>query len=213
MDALAGEPGFAPVGFFARAAARLDREPPAPGARELGEHSLDPSLPALETPYRDAAVLMPVVAREQGVTMILTQRTAHLAAHAGQVAFPGGKIDPTDASPAAAALREAEEEIGLRPNLVEVVGYLNPYLARTGYRIIPVLGRVDPAHQLKLNAHEVEHVFEVPMSFLMNPANHHQNSRVLLGAQRNFYEMPFEGHYIWGITAGIIRTLYERIFS
>jgi 8-oxo-dGTP pyrophosphatase MutT (NUDIX family) len=156
---------------------------------------------------------MPVVAREGGATMLLTQRTSHLSAHAGQIAFPGGKIEPFDATPAAAALREAQEEIGLDPARVETIGYLAPYLTRTGFRIIPVLGRVDPDHTLKLNHQEVEEAFEVPLDFLMTPANHRRGTRVLLGAPRYFYEMPFEERYIWGVTAGIIRTLYERVFG
>jgi 8-oxo-dGTP pyrophosphatase MutT (NUDIX family) len=166
-----------------------------------------------DMPLRDAAVLMPVVARRDGATMLLTQRTPHLAAHAGQIAFPGGKIEESDLDPAAAAVREAEEEIGLDPGKVATVGYLPPYLTRTGFRIVPVLGRVDPDHSLSLNRNEVEDAFEVPLQFLMTPGNHRMGSRVLLGAPRQFYEMPFGERYIWGITAGIIRALYERVFG
>lgn len=199
--------------FFARAAVRLDRDPPAVGAGTFGDDTLNPGMLPADLQLRDAAVLMPVVAREGRPTMLLTQRTSHLTAHAGQIAFPGGKIEPFDATPAAAALREAQEEIGLDPARVETLGYLAPYLTRTGFRIIPVLGRVDPDHTLKLNHQEVEEAFEVPLDFLMAPANHRRGTRVLLGAPRYFYEMPFEERYIWGVTAGIIRTLYERVFG
>ena len=205
---------FAPGRFFSVAAARLRHDPPAGGSNEkLGDHLLNPGFLPGDMTYRDAAVLIPVVAREPEATVLLTQRTSHLSSHAGQIAFPGGKIEPSDADAGAAALREAEEEIGLAPELVDVVGYLDPYLTRTGYRIIPVLGRVDPGFRLRLNADEVEEAFEVPLAFLMTAENHRQNSRVLLGKSRYFYEMPFEGRYIWGVTAGIIRVLYERVLG
>ena len=209
------DPGspFLPARFFARAASRLDHDPPGIGAGALGDDTLNPGMMPADMVLRDAAVLMPVVAHRDGATMLLTQRTPHLAAHAGQIAFPGGKIDPTDRDPGFAALREAEEEIGLDPTRVAIVGYLDPYLTRTGYRIVPVVGRVEPDMRLKINPTEVDEVFEVPLDFLMTPANHRMGSRELLGATRRFYEMPYEGHYIWGITAGIIRGLYERVFG
>lgn len=201
---------FTPAGFFPLAARRLDRAPPlVPGG---GDHVLNPDL-AEGVTYRDAAVLIPVVAREPQATVLLTMRTPHLTSHGGQIAFPGGKIDPEDLTPADAAIREAGEEIGLAPAEIEPVGYGDPYLARSGYRIFPVVGRIDPAHRLSLNPHEVEGTFEVPLAFLMSPENHRRGSRVFLGKPRAFYEMPFEGHYIWGITAGIIRGLYERVFG
>jgi 8-oxo-dGTP pyrophosphatase MutT (NUDIX family) len=204
---------FAPEAFFERATARLDHAPVAQETPRLGDEHLNPDITAEGITFRDAAVLIPVVAREPEASILLTQRTAHLSAHAGQIAFPGGKIDPADASAAAAALREAEEEIGLSPALVEPVGYLAPYLTRTGYRIIPVIGRVDPAHSLTINAEEVVDAFEVPLSFLMTPDNHRTGSRIFKGSPRYFYEMPFKERYIWGITAGIIRGLYERVYG
>jgi 8-oxo-dGTP pyrophosphatase MutT (NUDIX family) len=158
-------------------------------------------------------VLIPVVARLPEASVLLTQRTPHLSAHAGQIAFPGGKVDSGDPTPAAAALREAEEEIGLLPAMVEPIGYLGPYLTRTGYRIVPVVGRVDPGHSLTINPNEVVDTFEVPLSFLMTPDNHRRGSRTVMGTPRYFYEMPFNERYIWGITAGIIRGLYERIYG
>lgn len=209
------DPGspFLPDPFFARATSRLDHDPPGSGTGTLGDDTLNPGMMPADMVLRDAAVLMPVVAHERGATMLLTQRTPHLAAHAGQIAFPGGKIEAGDRDPAAAAIREAEEEIGLDPAKVSPVGYLPPYLTRTGFRIVPVLGRIDPNHRLTLNRNEVEDAFEVPLEFLMTPDNHRMGSRFLLGAPRRFYEMPFGERYIWGITAGIIRALYERVFG
>jgi 8-oxo-dGTP pyrophosphatase MutT (NUDIX family) len=204
---------FAPEAFFARAAVRLDREPLRDESELLGDQHLNPDITADGISFREAAVLIPVVARRPEASVLLTQRTPHLSAHAGQIAFPGGKVDPDDPSPAAAALREAEEEIGLAPAMVDPIGYLSPYLTRTGYRIVPVLGRVDPDHALTINPHEVVDAFEVPLAFLMSPGNHRQGSRIFMGKPRYFYEMPFNERYIWGITAGIIRQLYERIYG
>lgn len=204
---------FSPESFFPRAAGRLDRLPPGAESRPAGDHVLNPGMVPADLVLRDAAVLMPVVARAGEATMLLTKRTPHLNAHAGQIAFPGGKVEKSDRDPAAAAVREAEEEIGLDPGKVTTVGYLPPYVTGTGFRIVPVLGRVDPNHRLTINPNEVEDAFEVPLSFLMTPENHRRGSRVLLGAPRHFYEMPFGERYIWGITAGIIRALYERVFA
>jgi 8-oxo-dGTP pyrophosphatase MutT (NUDIX family) len=205
---------FAPERFFPLAGSRIRQAPPPIGGDErLGDDQLNPGFLPEDLTYRDAAVLIPVVAREPEATVLLTQRTPHLSSHAGQIAFPGGKIEAGDRDAGAAALREAEEEIGLAARMVDLVGYLDPYLTRTGYRIVPVLARVDPGFRLRLNADEVEEAFEVPLGFLMSPENHRQNSRVFLGKPRYFYEMPFEGHYIWGVTAGIIRALYERVLG
>jgi 8-oxo-dGTP pyrophosphatase MutT (NUDIX family) len=202
---------FAPDAFFARAAERLNREPSLANAG--GDHVLNPDLAADAETYHDAAVLIPVVARLPYASVLLTLRTPHLSAHAGQIAFPGGKIEPADAGPAAAALREANEEIGLDPAAVMVVGYLDPYLTRTGYRVVPVVGRIEPGGAFTLNNEEVDDLFEVPLAFLMTPANHRRRNRVVMGQQRYFYEITFEGRAIWGATAGIIRALYERIFG
>ncbi|MEZ5787193.1 MAG: CoA pyrophosphatase [Xanthobacteraceae bacterium] len=205
--------------FFDRAASRLTLEvPPAltdpnqPAVR--GDLDLDPLLwEEMDVrPVRPAAVLIPVVDRpEPGV--ILTQRTAHLPNHAGQVAFPGGSIDASDESPAAAALREAEEEIGLDPQLVEPIGYLDLYLTFSGYRILPLVGRVAPRYAFKLSIQEVDDVFEVPLAFLMDAENHALQSKVWKGLMRRFYAMPYGERYIWGVTAGILRNLYERIYG
>jgi 8-oxo-dGTP pyrophosphatase MutT (NUDIX family) len=200
-----------PQAFFAQAAERLYARPPIGPA--TGEQVLNPGLFADEVGFRDAAVLVPVIAHETGLTALLTLRTPHLAVHAGQIAFPGGKIDPSDRGPGAAALREAREEIGLDPATVTIIGYLDRYLTGTGYRITPVVARVAPDPMLALNPQEVQEAFEVPLAFLMDPQNHHRSSRIFMGRERHFYEMPFEGRYIWGITAGIIRGLYERMFD
>lgn len=210
---IADESLFSPEAFFARAVARLDAEPRQAVGEPLGDHHLNPDVAPEGMSFRDAAVLVPVVARRPEASVLLTERTRHLSAHAGQIAFPGGKIDPEDQTPAAAALREAREEIGLHPTMVEPVGYLTPYLTRTGYRIVPVLGRVDPAHQITINPEEVTDAFEVPLGFLMTSDNHRRGSRPFNGKTRYFYEMPFNDRYIWGITAGIIRGLYERVYS
>jgi 8-oxo-dGTP pyrophosphatase MutT (NUDIX family) len=202
---------FAPETFFARAAERLKRVPSFDKAG--GDHQLNPDFATAVKGYLDAAVLIPVVARRPHAGVLLTRRTKNLAAHAGQIAFPGGKIEPADAGPAAAALREAQEEIGLDPAGVKIVGYLDPYLTRTGFRVMPVVGRIAPGGAFTLNPDEVDDLFEVPLSVLMTPANYHRRSRVLNGQTRYFYEIPFDGRIIWGATAGIIRNWYERMFG
>jgi len=161
---------------------------------------------------RPAAVLVPVVDHaEPGV--LLTMRTSDLPSHANQIAFPGGKIDAGDATPLAAALREADEEIGLAARLIEPIGYLDLYLTFTGFRILPVVARVIPNYELKINASEVADAFEVPLAFVMDEANHRRNSRDWKGVTRHYYEMPFGERYIWGVTAGILRNLYEKIYG
>ncbi|MGJ4945282.1 CoA pyrophosphatase [Bradyrhizobium sp. HKCCYLS1011] len=166
---------------------------------------------AREQPIRPAAVLIPVVDHPEP-TVLLTQRSAHLSSHAGQIAFPGGKIDVTDASPLDAALREAEEEVGLARGFVDPIGYLDVYGTAFGFRILPTLARVRPGFTLKINQGEVDDAFEVPLSFLMNPANHQLHSKEFRGMERIYYAMPFAERYIWGATAGILRLLYERIY-
>lgn len=167
---------------------------------------------AREQPIRPAAVLVPVIEREEPM-VLLTQRSAHLSDHAGQVAFPGGKIDPTDSSPVHAALREAEEEVGLDADFVEPIGYLDLYGTPFGFRILPTLARVSPGFELRVNKGEVDDVFEVPLAFLMNPANHFLKSRAFRDVTRSYYEMPYGDRYVWGVTAGILRCLYQRMFA
>jgi 8-oxo-dGTP pyrophosphatase MutT (NUDIX family) len=203
---------FRPSVFFPHARLRLAPLAPGGGIVE-GESVLNPEFhPPAGFKARPAAVLIPVVGRDEP-TLLMTRRTATLRKHAGQIAFPGGSIDPEDADAAAAAIREAQEEIGLDPALVEPIGRLDPYIAGTGFHITPVVARVDPRHQLVLNPHEVDLAFEVPLAFLMSPRNHHIGSREFDGVRHSFYEMPYDDHYIWGITAGIIRGLYERLFA
>ena len=144
--------------------------------------------------------------------MLLTLRAAHLRSHSGQVAFPGGKIDRGE-TPAETALREAEEEIGLAPGLVEPLGWLDPYLTGTGFRVAPLVALIDPAFAPRLNPDEVADAFETPFAFLMDAANHRLQERQWRGRTRKFYAMPYGERYIWGVTAGILRNLYERLFT
>ncbi len=162
--------------------------------------------------FRDAAVLIGIVDHSDEASLILTQRTTTLSTHAGQIALPGGKIDPQDADPIDAALREAEEEIGLDRAFVEPIGYFFPYLTGTRFRIVPVVGIVKPGFTLTPNEGEVADVFEVPLTFLMDDANHRIGSRVWEGTTRYFYEMPFGERYIWGVTAGILRQVFEMLY-
>jgi 8-oxo-dGTP pyrophosphatase MutT (NUDIX family) len=184
-------------------------------AEEFGDHRLNPDMRDLivRPGLRDAAVLIPVVDHGDGATVILTQRAEQMRSHSGQIAFPGGKIDAEDPSPEEAALREADEEIGLDGGHVDVIGRLPDYVSGSGYRIAPVLSIVRPGFALTINPDEVDTAFEVPLAFLMDPANHHRQSRVWNDRERFFYEMPFGERYIWGVTAGIIRTLYESLYE
>ncbi|NDV85660.1 CoA pyrophosphatase [Aurantimonas aggregata] len=183
--------------------------------RQYGDHLLNPDLVQLmeRESAREAAVLVPIVDRGEGATVILTTRASHLRQHSGQIAFPGGSVDPGDASPEAAAMRESLEEIALDPVHVEPIGRLPLYRTTTGFKITPVVGLIRPGFALSANPVEVEDVFEVPLGFLMNEANHRQESRVWQGRTRHYYVMPFGERFIWGVTAGIIRTLYERLYA
>ena len=162
-------------------------------------------------PIRLAAVLVPIIERDE-TSVLLTQRTAHLTDHAGQISFPGGKIDAGDESPAAAALREAEEEIALVRRFVEPLGYLDVHMTPFGYRILPVVARVRPGFALRFNKGEVDDAFEVPLAFLMASKNHKRESRNWNGLTLSLYAMPFGDHNIWGATAAILRNLYERVY-
>ncbi|MFC4788460.1 MULTISPECIES: CoA pyrophosphatase [Giesbergeria] len=159
-----------------------------------------------------AAVLVPIVLREQP-TVLLTERSMHLSSHSGQVAFPGGRVDPEDASVTAAALREAEEEIGLEPHWVEVIGTLPTYVTGSAYVVAPVVALVQPQCTLHANPHEVADIFEVPLAFLMNPANHRRHAFEWQGVRREWFSMPYQHgektHYIWGATAGMLRNFYR----
>jgi 8-oxo-dGTP pyrophosphatase MutT (NUDIX family) len=164
-----------------------------------------------DQPLRAAAVLFGLVQRQE-LMVILTQRAKHLNTHSGQIAFPGGKVEKEDLSPEATALREAHEEVGLAPHHVQVLGRLNPLITTSAFRITPVVAWVDPEHAIKANANEVEEVFEVPLSFLMNPANHQRRQTHYQGQVREWYAMPYthgsNERFIWGATANIIRSFY-----
>jgi 8-oxo-dGTP pyrophosphatase MutT (NUDIX family) len=162
-------------------------------------------------PLAPAAVLIPIIARAE-LTVLLTQRTEHLARHAGQIAFPGGRMEPTDHDPTAAALRETHEEIGIDASFIEPLGYLDAYRTGTGFRIFPVVSLVREGFTLQLDAREVADAFEVPLAFLMNEANYRTEVRFWRGAERRFYAIPFEQRYIWGATAGIMRNMHKRLF-
>jgi 8-oxo-dGTP pyrophosphatase MutT (NUDIX family) len=219
MDAAAASGHTVPDhDFFLRARARLALDVPAalsdynaPATR--GDLDLDPALweQAGVSATRPAAVLVPVVDRPEPM-VLLTLRT-ELPSHPGQIAFPGGKIDPQDRTPAAAALREAEEEIGLTDDLIEPIGYLDLYLTFSGFRILPTVARIRPDYRLVLNEREVADAFEVPLAFLMDTQNHALHSRDWKGVTRHYYAMPFGERYIWGVTAGILRNLYERLYG
>lgn len=182
--------------------------PPGPSDFDLNPDMFD-EIDRSQVP-RAAAVLIPVVADET-LSVILTERSKALPRHPGQIAFPGGKIEPSDASPLGAALRETHEEIGLSPSFVEPLGFLDGYLTRTGFHVIPIVGLVRPGFSLKLDEREVARAFQVPLSFLMDQANHLIHKRDFGGAERAFYAMPYGDAYIWGATAGMIKTLHRRL--
>jgi 8-oxo-dGTP pyrophosphatase MutT (NUDIX family) len=213
------DPADTAAEFFNRARARLSLDVP-PALTDLkasatrGDLDLDPGLweRAGVQATRPAAVLVPIVARPEP-TVLLTVRTPDLPSHAGQIAFPGGKIDPHDETPLAAAIREGEEEIGLDPRLIDPIGYLDLYLTFSGFRILPVLARVESEFSLTINPSEVVEAFEVPLPFLMEPANHAEKTREWRNIQRTYLEMPYGDRHIWGITAGILRNLYQRIYA
>ena len=158
-----------------------------------------------------ASVLFPIVLRQSGPSVLLTQRTAHLKDHPGQISFPGGRVEPADASPAATALREAQEEIGLASRHVEIIGYLPEYRTGTGFRVTPVVAVVKPPFDLRPEPGEVAEIFEVPFSFLMDSANHQQHSQHYRGKLRHYFAMPYGEYFIWGATAGIIVTLARAL--
>ncbi|MFN0183872.1 MAG: CoA pyrophosphatase [Aquabacterium sp.] len=198
-------------------------EPDAVRRRFATNMPWQPELPGDALPYRDpagtraAAVLVPLVMRADGLTVLLTQRTAHLRDHAGQISFPGGGAEPSDADHVATALREAHEEIGLPASQVEVLGHLPPYVTITRYSVTPVVALVQPGFRLALDPFEVAEAFEVPMSFLMTPAHHRRHATDIAGTRRHFLSMPWQAtsadgtrreYFIWGATASMLRNLY-----
>ena len=173
-----------------------------------GDHDLNPDMAKHDT-LIPAAVLVPLVDRPGGLTVLLTQRTAHLNSHAGQISFPGGRVEPEDPSHEAAALREAEEEVGLSPSRVDIVGRLDYYVVRSGYQDTPVVGFVNPPFEVKADPFEVAEVFEVPLSFVLDTRNHETGTRMHNGKERSFYVLPYENRYIWGATAGMLVNFCE----
>ncbi len=182
--------------------------------RLAGPRRLDPveeeAVPAGLTP---AAVLLPVVVRPEELTVLFTQRTAHLHDHAGQVSFPGGRREVSDPSPVFTALRETTEEIGLASERVEVLGLLPEYRTGTGFSVTPVVGLVHPPFELAPDSFEVAEIFETPLSFLLDPANHQRHSIEVGGIVRQYYAMPYQGHFIWGATAGMLVSLYRLLLG
>lgn len=202
--------------FSELAARRLRPEPPGflePPGNPRGDHELNPD----GSPFRPdclpkpAAVLVPVVRRLGGLSVLFTQRSSRLRAHSGQISFPGGKMDPEDATPLCTALREANEEIGLNVGDVTPLGYGDAYLSSSGFIVTPVIGILPASIALAPNPSEVESIFEVPLAFLMDPENHELHAREWNGRLRQYYAILYEDRYIWGVTAGILRNLYERL--
>ncbi len=180
------------------------------GGQGRGDHDLNPGVRPLGT-HRPAAVLVPLVARPEGLTVLLTRRTDHLHHHAGQISFPGGRIEADDPSPEDAALRETQEEVGLARSHVELLGRLDIYRTGTGFEITPVVGWVTPPFELSPDRFEVAEIFEVPLSFVADARNHERHSREFNGSKRHFYVLPYGGYYIWGATAGMLVNLAQRL--
>jgi 8-oxo-dGTP pyrophosphatase MutT (NUDIX family) len=178
--------------------------------RFRGDFQHDPALPIRDN-LRPAAVLVPLVDRPEGMGVLLTLRDASLPHHAGQISFPGGRIEADDASAAETALRETEEEIGLPRASVEIVGRLDDYITGTGFLVAPIVGVIRPPYALKPDPAEVAGVFEVPLAFFLDPANHRRESRVFNGVERRFYAMPYGDKYIWGATAAMLMNLYDLL--
>jgi 8-oxo-dGTP pyrophosphatase MutT (NUDIX family) len=198
--------------FRRRAEAHLEDNPG--DFLQYGDYKLNSGLEhGLEgLDLKDAAVLVPVVDHGDEARVIFTKRTSSLRKHSGQIAFPGGKLD-ADETPEVAALREAEEEIGLARHFIDVVGHLPSIPVLSGFRITPVLSIVRPGFVLRPNPGEVEQVFDVPLSFLMDPANHVREKAMFRDLERHYYVMPYQDWRIWGITAGIVRSIYERLYE
>ena len=174
-----------------------------------GDHDLNPGMTPPSTALRPAAVLVPLIDRAEGMSVLLTQRTQHLNAHAGQISFPGGRIEESDADATEAALRETEEEVGLTRDHVTVIGRLDTYVTGTGFEITPVVGIVKVPFPLAIDPFEVAEVFELPLSFVLDPNNHRRMTRDFEQRTRVFFVLPFENRNIWGATAGMLVNLAE----
>jgi 8-oxo-dGTP pyrophosphatase MutT (NUDIX family) len=200
-----GRRGFGGTGDPAEAAAVR--------AAMRGDHDLNPGETPPSAALRPAAVLVPLIEHQDGMTVLLTRRTAHLSAHAGQVAFPGGRIEEGDADAVAAALRETEEEVGLARETVAVIGRLDTYVTGTGFEVTPIVGLIVPPFVLKIDPYEVDEAFEVPLSYVLDRRNHNRTVRESAGRTRTFYVLPYEGRNIWGATAGMLVNLAEVLAS
>jgi 8-oxo-dGTP pyrophosphatase MutT (NUDIX family) len=184
---------------------------PAPPLQVQSGASTDVADPLFDGPLKQAAVLVPLVMRPTGLSVLLTRRTDHLDSHAGQISFPGGRVERHDADYTATALRETEEETGLAREFVDVVGALDEYLTGTGYSVIPVVGLVRPGFRLSPDEFEVSEIFEVPCSFALDPRNHQRRSARLRGRRRRFYVIEYEARWIWGATAAMLVNLHDRL--
>ncbi len=205
VDAVAGEAALAPERLTPHWLRQHFTAQP-----EWQAEPADESRPELATRApRAASVLIPLVARSEGLSLLLTRRTEHLSAHAGQISFPGGSAEASDASAIDTALREAEEEIGLARAHVDVLGTLPDYLTGTGFCVTPVVALVTPPFSLQADPGEVAEVFEVPLAFLMDGLNHQRLSVQLPAGRRSFYAMPYGEYFIWGATAGMLRNLFH----
>lgn len=174
-----------------------------------GDHEGNPGMGA-PAELREAAVLVPLIDRgAEGVTVLLTQRTAHLAAHAGQISFPGGGVEPADTGPEDTALRETEEEVGLPRARIDLIGRLDTYVTRTGFRVTPVVGIIRPPFTLSPDPYEVAEAFEVPLAFILGPGGRERRSAEFRGAVRHFWVVPYRERFIWGATAGMLVNLCE----
>jgi len=193
---------------FSSAAAGL-----GPRRAAIGPSAENEWLLTSTTSFIPAAVLLPLVLREKGLTVLFTQRTDHLYDHAGQVSFPGGRCEKEDESPVFTALRETEEEIGLSRKHVEVLGLLPEYRTGSGFSITPVVGLISPPFELSLDHFEVAEVFETPLEFLLNPSNHQRHSSEISGKLRHYYAMPYQGYNIWGATASIVVSFYHHLYA
>lgn len=164
-----------------------------------------------QSPLRPAAVLVPLIDHSEGMTVLLTKRTEHLAHHAGQVSFPGGRREEHDSDAIDTALRETEEEVGLDRQHIEIAGFLDLYQTRTGFLVTPVVGFVRPGFTLQPDPMEVAEVFEVPLSFVLDSRNHQRDSRMFRGERRHFYVLPYQNYYIWGATAAMLVAFAQKI--
>ena len=209
------------AGFKSLAAERLRAgpvNPPRGSGIEPSDFDHNPGLrSAMEQagelkPLRAAAVLVPVLARDE-LKVLFTKRTETLPSHAGQISFPGGKVDANDADVVATAVREAHEEVGVPSSIIETLGFLDPYETATGFEVQPIVGLIESDLQAVANPNEVAEVFEVPLAFLMDPANHQKHARLYRDKTRYFYAMPFGQHFIWGATAGMLKNMHQRLFA